>query len=73
VAFGRYLLGHGGDIPYLSDVVALELAVLCAGSSGAAQQVLLSCDPSELLDALAAGALPSGGESRWYVVVVPAS
>jgi hypothetical protein len=71
-AFGRHLLGHGGDIPYLADVVALELAVLRAGSSGEAQRVLLSCDPSKLLNALAAGAVPSGGDSGPHEVVVPA-
>jgi uncharacterized protein (UPF0276 family) len=71
-AFGRYLLGHGGDIPHLADVVALELAVLRAGSSGTAQQVLLSLDPLVLLDALAAGALPPGGAPGRYEVVVPA-
>ena len=43
-AFGRYLLGHGGDIPHLGDILALELAALRAGSIGTAQQVLLSCD-----------------------------
>ena len=78
-AFGRYLLGHGEDIAHLSDVVELELAVLRAESSGTAQQVLLSCDPLELLNALAAGALPPGGDSHRpggdshrYEVVVPA-
>jgi uncharacterized protein (UPF0276 family) len=71
-AFGRYLLRHGGDIPYLADIAALELAVLRARGSGTAQQVPLSCDPFVLLDALARGILPPRDASGPYEVVVPA-
>jgi uncharacterized protein (UPF0276 family) len=68
--FGRFLLAHHGDMPYLRDVVSYELAAINGIVHGEYGLVEFSHDPLALLRALGEGRMPTEVKRGEYEVEI---